>query len=49
MPLLFSLGQRAALQAVQRRLVEGEWLFVFLDDVHVTTPNPDRWVPSTVF
>ena len=45
MPLLFSLGQHAALQAVQRQLVEGERLFAFLDDVHVTTPNPDRVGP----
>ena len=29
----------------QRRLVEGERLFAFLDDVHVTTPNPDRVGP----
>ena len=40
MPLLFSLGQHAALEAVHRRLTEGERLFVFLDDVHVvTTPR----------
>ena len=45
MLLLFSLGQHAALQAVQRRLVEGEPLFAFLDDVYVTTPNPDRVGP----
>ena len=45
MPSLFSLGQHVALQAVQRLLVEGERLFAFLDDVHVTTPNPDRVGP----
>ena len=45
MSLLFSLGQHAALQAVQRRLVEGERLFAFLDDVYVTTPSPDRVGP----
>ena len=34
LPLLFSLGQHAALQAVQRQLAEGELLFTFLDDVY---------------
>ena len=40
-------AQTAALQAVQRRLVEGERLFAFLslDDVYVTTPSPDRVGP----
>ena len=38
-------GDASALQAVQRRLVEGERLFVFLDDVYVTTPSPDRVGP----
>ena len=37
MPLLFALGQHAALEAVQRRLLEGERLFAFLDDVYVLT------------
>ena len=32
--MLFSLGQHAALQAVQRQLAEGELLFTFLDDVY---------------
>ena len=41
MPLLFALGQHAALEAVQRRLLEGERLFAFLDDVYVLT-TPDR-------
>ena len=45
MPLLFSLGQHGALQAVQRQLAEGEWLFAFHDDVYVTTPSPDRVGP----
>ena len=40
MPLLFSLGQHAALEAVHRRLMEGERLFAFLDGVYVvTTPR----------
>ena len=33
MPLLFASGQHAALEAVQARLLEGEKLFAFLDDV----------------
>ena len=33
MPLLFSLGQHAALERVQRSLQKGEVLFAFLDDV----------------
>ena len=41
MPLLFSLGQHAALQAVRRRLQVGERLFAFLDDIYVTTV-PER-------
>ena len=49
MPLLFSLGQHRALQAVQRQLAEGERLFVFHDSVYVTTPSPTGWAPSTAF
>ena len=41
MPLLFSLGQHAALQAVQDQLLEGERLFAFLDDIYVVT-TPER-------
>ena len=41
MPLLFSLGQHAALERVQRSLREGEVLFAFLDDVY-TVSMPDR-------
>ena len=37
MPLLFSLGQHAALEAVKARLLPGERLFAFLDDVYVVT------------
>ena len=39
MPLLFSLGQHPALQAVQAQLLPGERVFAYLDDVYViTTP-----------
>ena len=38
MPLLFSLGQHGALQAVSRLLRPGEKLFAFLDDIHVLCP-----------
>ena len=38
MPLLFSLGQHSALEAIQRRL------FVFLDDIYVVS-NPGRVGP----
>ena len=38
MPLLFSLGQHAALDAVKTRMVEGEVLLAFLDDV-ITKPD----------
>ena len=41
MPLLFPLGQHAALERVQRSLREGEVLFAFLDDVY-TVSMPDR-------
>ena len=41
MPLLFSLGQHAALQAVQDQLLEGERLFAFLGDIYVVT-KPER-------
>ena len=41
MPLLFSLGQHAALEAVRRRLRVDERLFAFLDDIYVTT-TPGR-------
>ena len=39
MPLLFSLKQHRALQAVQAQLLPGEKLFAYLDDVYVTTPT----------
>ena len=41
MPLLFSLGQHAALQAAHSRMRAGETLFAFLDDVFFVV-QPDR-------
>ena len=42
MPLLFSLGQHAALRAVQSQLQLGELVFAYLDDIYVvTTPDMD--------
>ena len=41
MPLLFSLGQHRALQAVAAQLQDGEKLFAFLDDICVVCPRPD--------
>ena len=41
MPLLFALGQHAALEAVQRQLRVGERLFAYHDDIYVVSP-PDR-------
>ena len=43
MPMLFSLGQHAALMAVAARLREEERLLAFLDDSHIVT-SPDRTV-----
>ena len=40
-PLLFSLGQHAALQAAHSRMRAGETLFAFLDDVYFVV-QPDR-------
>ena len=37
MPLLFSLGQHAALQAIDSDLNDNEFLFAFLDDVYIVT------------
>ena len=45
MPLLFSLGQHRALQAVAAHLEDGEKLFSFLDDIYVVCPRPDRVLP----
>ena len=43
MPMLFSLGQHAALMAVAAKLREGERLLAFLDDLYIVT-SPDRTV-----
>ena len=43
MPLLFSLGQHRALQAVAAQLQDGEKLFAFLDDIYVVCPRPDMF------
>ena len=40
MPLLFSLGQRPALEVVQAQLLDDLCLFGYLDDIYiVTTPE----------
>ena len=41
MPLLFSLGQQSAFDAVISRLQEGESLFALLDDLHILC-DPER-------
>ena len=41
MPALYSLGQHPALQHVQTRLLPGEHLFAYLDDVYAVC-EPDR-------
>ena len=41
MPLLFALGQHAVLEGVQAKLLEGEKLFAYLDDVYIFC-QPDR-------
>ena len=41
MPLLFSLGQHASLEAISRRLRPGERLFAYLDDIWFVT-KPER-------
>lgn len=38
MPVLFSLGQRAALQAIQHQLHLDELLLAYLDDIHAVDP-----------
>lgn len=38
MPALFSLGQRAALQAIQHRLHLDELLLAYLDDIYAVVP-----------
>ena len=40
MPLLFALWQHPALEAVQRHLADGEFIFAYLDDIYfVTVPE----------
>ena len=41
MPMLFALGQHGALLAIQERLLEGERVFAFLDDIYVVC-MPER-------
>ena len=41
MPTLFSLGEHPALEAIQRRLADGEKLLAYLDDVMVIS-RPER-------
>ena len=41
MPMLFSLGEHPALEAIQRRLIDGEKLLAYLDDVTVIC-SPER-------
>ena len=41
MPMLFSLGQHRALEAIAEQLQENEKLFAFLDDIYVVC-DPDR-------
>ena len=43
MPILFCLGQHAALASVKRELLEGEQLFAFLDDLYIIC-KPERVV-----
>ena len=42
MPILFSVGQHAALEATQRRLRRDERLFAFLDDIYLVC-KPERF------
>ena len=46
MPLLFSLGQHSALEAVNSRLQEDDKLMAFLNDVCVANPRPDSVLHS---
>ena len=41
MPMLFCLGQHGALRAIAERLLPGEKLFAYLDDLYVVC-QPDR-------
>ena len=44
-PLLYSLGQHSALEAIQNSLFPSERLLSFLDDIYVVTPDPERVGP----
>ena len=45
MPLLCSLGQHSALEAIQRQLLPSERLLAYLDDIYAITPDPERVGP----
>ena len=42
MPMLYSLGQHRALEAIHSSFQPTETLMAFLDDVYAVTPSPDR-------
>ena len=42
MPLLYSLDQHDALEAIEEELADGENLFAYLDDIRVVSQVPDR-------
>ena len=42
MPMLFALGQHQALVQTQARLGNTEKVMAFLDDIVISTPEPDR-------
>ena len=42
MPMLYSLGQHRALEAIHSSFQPTETLMAFLDDVCAVTPSPDR-------
>ena len=48
MPMLFSLGEHPALEAIQRRLIDGEKLLAYLDDITVLCSQREfwQWSPS---
>ena len=48
MPMLFSLGEHPALEAIQRRLADGEKLLAYLDDVTVICTERVRTVMTII-
>ena len=42
MPMLFALGQHQALVQTQARMGNTEKVMAFLDDIVISTPEPDR-------